>query len=108
VRIVAFSAATTPRVFAVKPPASIEGVSMELAPLQETGPPARSRRPSRLAQELSDAFAPCGEWSEVRVIRQGSDRRAEVIVLDQEQGDAPPYDWAGEDAGSPYDWAEAA
>ena len=69
---------------------------MALAPLEESGAFGRRRRPSRLAQQLADAFAPCSEWSEVRVIREGSARRAEVIELNKENGPAP------------YNWAEAA
>jgi hypothetical protein len=67
---------------------------MDLAPFEQSGAPARRRKPSRLAQQLTDAFAPCGEWSEVRVVREGSDRRAEVIVLNREHGGTSPYDWA--------------
>jgi hypothetical protein len=67
---------------------------MALAPLEESGAFARRRRPSRLAQQLADAFAPCSEWSEVRVIREGSARRAEVIELKKNDGGPGPYDWA--------------
>jgi hypothetical protein len=69
---------------------------MTLAPLEGRGGSARRRRPSRMAQQLADAFAPCSEWSEVRVIREGTARRAEVIELNKKDGPAP------------YNWAEAA
>jgi hypothetical protein len=78
----------------INPPELFEGVRMAMQ--EDSRPPGR--RPSPLAQQLADAFAPCGEWSEVRVIREGSDRRAEVIQLNRQEGDGP----------APYDWAEAA
>jgi hypothetical protein len=84
-----------------------------MATQEESGLRTRNRRPSLMAQQLADAFAPCGEWSEVRVIREASGRRAEVIELNSQQGPPGPYDWAEGGAGEgaeagPYDWAEAA
>jgi anti-sigma-K factor RskA len=58
----------------------------------------RKREPSRLALELADAFAPCAQWSEVRVERGAEGRRTRVIV--GPAGGAPsngatgPFDWA--------------
>ena len=40
----------------------------------------RKREPSRLALELANAFAPCAQWSEVRVERGAEGRRTRVIV----------------------------
>jgi hypothetical protein len=63
----------------------------------------RKRQPSRLAQELSNAFAPCAQWSEVRVERGAEGRRTRVIVgptggVDPSgatpSGPAAPFDWA--------------
>ena len=56
------------------------------------------REPSRLALELADAFAPCGQWSEVRVERGAEGRRTRVIVGPAggaaSNGVTPPFDWA--------------
>jgi len=58
----------------------------------------RKREPSRLAQELADAFAPCAQWSEVRVERGAEGRRTRVIVgaagRATSSGVTPPFDWA--------------
>ena len=58
----------------------------------------RKREPSRLAQELADAFAPCAQWSEVRVERGAEGRRTRVIVgaagRATSNGVTPPFDWA--------------
>jgi hypothetical protein len=56
------------------------------------------REPSRLALELSNAFAPCAQWSEVRVERGAEGRRTRVID--------PPADGLGPTAAAaPFDWA---
>jgi len=58
----------------------------------------RKREPSRLALELADAFAPCAQWSEVRVERGAEGRRTRVIdgpaggVI--ANGGTVPFDWA--------------
>jgi hypothetical protein len=56
------------------------------------------RKPSRLALQLTDAFAPCAQWSEVRIERGAGGRRTRVIL--GPNGDAPaaspPFDWAVE------------
>ena len=58
----------------------------------------RKREPSRLALELADAFAPCGQWSEVRVERGAEGRRTRVIVGPASGAASnsvtPPFDWA--------------
>ena len=56
------------------------------------------RKPSRLAKQLDDAFAPCSGWSEVRVVRNDQGRKDRVVAELR-----PP----GEELG-PYNWAEAA
>ncbi len=61
----------------------------------------RKREPSRLAQELAAAFAPCAQWSEVRVERRAEGRRTRVIV-----GPAAPATSNG--ATAPFDWATGA
>ena len=56
----------------------------------------RRREPSRLSLQLAEAFAPCAQWSQVRVQREPSGRRTRVIV-DREVGGPPsagPFDWA--------------
>ena len=58
----------------------------------------RKREPSRLALELADAFAPCAQWSEVRVER-GSEGRRTRVVVGPARGATPnvapaPFDWA--------------
>jgi hypothetical protein len=58
----------------------------------------RKREPSRLALDLADAFAPCAQWSEVRVERGAEGRRTRVIVGPASgatpNGVATPFDWA--------------
>jgi hypothetical protein len=58
----------------------------------------RKREPSRLALQLTEAFAPCAEWSQVRVQRGAGGRRTRVIVAAEGAGAA-----AG--ASAPFDWA---
>jgi hypothetical protein len=60
----------------------------------------RKREPSRLALELSNAFAPCAQWSEVRVERGAQGRRTRVIV--------PPVGGTPNAAPAPFDWAAEA
>jgi len=56
------------------------------------------REPSRLALQLTEAFAPCAEWSLVRVQRGAGGRRTRVIVgsggADGTSGSPAPFDWA--------------
>jgi hypothetical protein len=59
----------------------------------------RTREPSRLALQLAEAFAPCANWSQVRVRRAGG-RRTRVIVDAEMHGAAA--------AGTPFDWATGA
>jgi hypothetical protein len=58
----------------------------------------RKREPSRLALQLADAFAPCAQWSEVRVQRAAGGRRTRVIVAgdgpDSQAATAAPFDWS--------------
>jgi len=57
----------------------------------------RKREPSRLASQLDDAFAPCAQWSEVRVQRGTGGRRTRVIVaggVNAPTGTAAPFDWS--------------
>jgi hypothetical protein len=58
----------------------------------------RKREPSRLALQLAEAFAPCAQWSQVRVRREAGGRRTKVIVDIDAAGAAPaaaaPFDWA--------------
>jgi hypothetical protein len=58
----------------------------------------RRREPSRLALQLTEAFAPCAEWSQVRVQRGAGGRRTRVIV-------APDGPAASAGAPAPFDWA---
>ena len=58
----------------------------------------RKRQPSRLAMQLTEAFAPCAEWSQVRVQRGAGGRRTRVIVA----ADGPR---SGAGAAAPFDWA---
>jgi hypothetical protein len=61
----------------------------------ERKPSGRKREPSRLALQLSDAFAPCAQWSEVRVRRGARGRRTRVIVAGETPGSASaPFDWS--------------
>jgi hypothetical protein len=63
-----------------------------------TNRPERRRQPSRLAMQLADAFAPCAQWSEVRIERGAGGRRTRVIVgppsTAPSGGSATPFDWA--------------
>lgn len=57
----------------------------------------RRREPSALALQLAEAFAPCAQWSEVRVAREAGGRRTHVIVGDgtgSNAGATAPFDWA--------------
>jgi hypothetical protein len=58
----------------------------------------RKREPSRLAVQLADAFAPCAQWSEVRVERGAQGRRTRVIEAHTNGAGAGhgavPFDWA--------------
>ena len=58
----------------------------------------RRRKPSRLAVQLSDAFATLDEWSEVKVVRNEFGRR-DRIVSQLRPPSAEPH---------PYNWQEAA
>jgi hypothetical protein len=66
----------------------------------ERKPRGRRREPSRLALQLAEAFAPCTQWSEVRVAREASGRRTRVIIgadaAGAPAGEATPFDWAAE------------
>jgi hypothetical protein len=59
-------------------------------------PNGRKREPSRLALQLTEAFAPCAEWSQVRVQRGAGGRRTRVIVAGSgaSAGAPAPFDWA--------------
>ena len=65
----------------------------------ERKPNGRKREPSRLAVQLTEAFAPCAEWSQVRVRRGAGGRRTRVIVA---------ADGAGAAAPGPFDWSTGA
>jgi hypothetical protein len=58
----------------------------------------RKRAPSPLALQLTEAFAPCAEWSQVRVQRSAGGRRTRVIVAGDGAGAATgglaPFDWS--------------
>jgi hypothetical protein len=57
----------------------------------------RQHEPSRLALQLAEAFAPCAQWSEVRVERGAQGRRTRVIEgsAGDARADGPaPFDWA--------------
>jgi hypothetical protein len=58
----------------------------------------RKREPSQLALQLAEAFAPCAEWSQVRVQRGAGGRRTRVIVATHgasaAAGAPAPFDWA--------------
>lgn len=64
----------------------------------ERKPNGRKREPSRLALQLTEAFAPCAEWSQVRVRRGAGGRRTRVIVAAEgggaAAGAAAPFDWS--------------
>jgi hypothetical protein len=61
----------------------------------------RNREPSRLALQLAEAFAPCAQWSQVRVQREAGGRRTKVIV----EGDVAP---APSGVAAPFDWETGA
>ena len=61
----------------------------------------RKREPSRLALELSSAFAPFAQWSEVRVERGAEGRRTRVI-------DGPAAGPTPNVGPAPFDWATGA
>jgi hypothetical protein len=65
----------------------------------ERKPNGRKREPSRLALQLAEAFAPCAEWSLVRVERGAGGQRTRVIVA---------VDGAGAGTPAPFDWATGA
>jgi hypothetical protein len=65
----------------------------------------RKREPSRLALELANAFAPCAQWSEVRVERGAEGRRTRVILG---PGSATPSGTTPSGAPAPFDWATGA
>jgi hypothetical protein len=67
----------------------------------ERKPNGRKREPSRLAVQLTEAFAPCAEWSQVRVRRGAGGRRTRVIVAVDGAG-------AGARAPTPFDWSTGA
>ena len=50
-----------------------------MAPEERTS--RRNRKPSRLARQLTDAFASLDEWSEVKVVRNEFGRRDKVVHL---------------------------
>jgi len=55
---------------------------------------ARRRKPSRLALQLSEAFASLDEWSEVRVVRDEFGHRDRVVAPIRPPGSSRhPYDW---------------
>jgi hypothetical protein len=65
---------------------------------QEENVARRKRQPSRLALQLSDAFAALDEWSEVKVVRNEFGRRDRTVVRLRPPNAGP----------HPYDWSEAA
>ena len=61
----------------------------------EQGSDRRRREPSRLALQLTDAFAALDEWSEVKVVRNEFGRRDHIIAPLRAPGSGPhPYDWS--------------
>ena len=90
------------------PAAGARRVASVIRNLQIGGPMERKtnhrkREPSRLALELANAFAPCAQWSEVRVERGAEGRRTRVILGPADgatpsganpSGPAAPFDWA--------------
>jgi hypothetical protein len=86
------------------PPAGLESGSVTgtfpRGSEMETKPNGRKREPSRLALQLADAFAPCAQWSEVRVHRGARGRRTRVIVADAAAtaggSGTAPFDWSAE------------
>jgi hypothetical protein len=65
---------------------------------QEENVERRNRKPSRLALQLTDAFAALDEWSEVKVVRNEFGRRDRKVVALRPPNSGP----------HPYDWSEAA
>ena len=53
----------------------------------------RNRPPSRLALQLTDAFAALDGWSEVKVVRNEFGGRDRIVQL-RPAGSAHPYDWS--------------
>jgi len=66
-----------------------------MARIEEMGTHRRQRHPSRLAQQLEEAFAPCSVWSEVRLERRPGGRAVRIVVGDP----------GATAAGAPYNWA---
>ena len=64
----------------------------------QEGSARRRRKPSRLAVQLSDAFATLDEWSEVKVVRNEYGRRDHIVSQLRPPGAEP----------QPYNWQEAA
>lgn len=54
----------------------------------------RDRKPSKLAVQLTDAFATLDEWSEVRIVRNEFGRRDKVVQLRPSGSGPHPYDWS--------------
>jgi hypothetical protein len=55
----------------------------------------RNRKPSRLALQLTDAFAALDEWSEVKVVRDEFGHRDRIVAPLRPAGSGPhPYDWS--------------
>ena len=53
------------------------------------------RKPSRLALQLTDAFAALDEWSEVKVVRNEFGRRDRIVAPIRPAGSGHhPYDWS--------------
>lgn len=73
----------------------------------ERKPNRRRREPSRLALQLADAFAPCAQWSEVRVRRGARGDRTRVVVSADRAGAAGGAGAAGA-TGAPFDWSAEA
>jgi hypothetical protein len=60
----------------------------------EQGSARRRRKPSRLAVQLTDAFATLDEWSEVKVVRNEFGRRDHIVAPLRAPSSGPhPYDW---------------
>jgi hypothetical protein len=62
---------------------------------QEENVSRRNRKPSRLALQLTDAFAALDEWSEVKVVRnEFGQRDRKVVPLRRPNAGPHPYDWS--------------
>lgn len=60
----------------------------------EQGSARRRRKPSRLALQLTDAFATLDEWSEVKVVRNEFGHRDHIVAPLRPPSTGPhPYDW---------------